>query len=748
MATGPPRQPVQRARPQSEPLTADGPFQPGPYYAIQTEHVLLVCIDTGIDGHVDPTQLDWLEDVSAVDKPKILLTGKPLVVDRTIEESTVPGKPGQPKDELRSVWKVVNNPEHQYVATIGGDIHNFQMYPRRPLKTDPKPPDAKTPDPTTPDPTTPDPKSESTTDGDAAAAPCADISHRPFVHIVSGGGGAFMHASHAHHTVANGDTLPGLLSPGRKKDQKEIFPSPPAMTFPNTPQSLRFFASRLIQGINRAMANLLMLLIGGVLGSWFGLWAPWPQVPVPASVVAGAALLFVAVVVRTFLRGPGRAAPGPRSVVTFFGSLAVGLLAAGLTYWLVPEHATVYLVTAAGLAVLLSFISAGARETRWWVPEEEEIEPPRTKLFWFGLLALALTLGLVQTRLVSGRLQLLWAIPAVVLFVVGVGGWWLWRRKHPQWQRASSALIPVLQVLITLTVVWQLARRFKLTDLYWSALFGGLIGVIVIVLASWAAVLVVSAVIAGFLRLRGAKPAAAWGRSLRLTWYCWNAILVGATVGWGALCAAGPGPDWFIAPPAFGLPAMLVALVTVLFVVDWLHRHMPQRYVWVVLALALGLVAVGWNWQWQSLWWAHSIVGAVLVIFGLLVGATMVHFSFLGVYQLIVGSNLAIVMAGTNQARLQELMPDEAVYDVFEKRERNELAQPDDPLDPVKVSNYERLLFGVRMTAPGLTHPGGPIQHLVSELFSSDVPPFYKSFLSFSSRKSDSKSDSGPAETR
>ena len=62
-----------------------GPIrQPGPYYAIETDHVRIVAIDTGIDGNLDAEQGEWLKRVSADRKPKILVTGKPLLVNATL----------------------------------------------------------------------------------------------------------------------------------------------------------------------------------------------------------------------------------------------------------------------------------------------------------------------------------------------------------------------------------------------------------------------------------------------------------------------------------------------------------------------------------------------------------------------------------------------------------------------------------------------------------------------------------------
>ena len=100
--------------------------QPGPYYAVQTKHLLLVAIDTGIDGHLDREQWDWLTEVSRRPGPKVLVTGKPLLVNAKLQPCWVGPKP---KDGVGdSVWKLVNRPEYEYLATVGGDVHNFQKY--------------------------------------------------------------------------------------------------------------------------------------------------------------------------------------------------------------------------------------------------------------------------------------------------------------------------------------------------------------------------------------------------------------------------------------------------------------------------------------------------------------------------------------------------------------------------------------------------------------------------------------------
>ncbi len=146
--------------------------QPGPYFVIDTEHVRLVCVDPGILGNLDAEQAAWLVQVSAESvKPKVLLTGKPLLVDGHVEPCPFlgPGVPvpddlafdGSRTDPFSSVLDVVHHRRFGYVATIGGDVHNYQHYPVR-LPGSP-----------------------------------AQQGERTIHHVVSGGGGAFMHATHA-----------------------------------------------------------------------------------------------------------------------------------------------------------------------------------------------------------------------------------------------------------------------------------------------------------------------------------------------------------------------------------------------------------------------------------------------------------------------------------------------------------------------------------------------------------------------
>jgi calcineurin-like phosphoesterase family protein len=103
------------------PLRQERSDQAGPYFAIEAGPILLVGIDTGIRGRLDREQGEWLKRISQHDKPKILLTGKPLVVDAGKKDLEIEGGGG--------VRAIVDDPNHRYIAVIGGDIHNYQRYP-------------------------------------------------------------------------------------------------------------------------------------------------------------------------------------------------------------------------------------------------------------------------------------------------------------------------------------------------------------------------------------------------------------------------------------------------------------------------------------------------------------------------------------------------------------------------------------------------------------------------------------------
>ncbi len=96
------------------------PTQPGPYWAIDAGPLRIVGIDTGVVGSIDAEQADWLRRVSFnSERAKVLVTGKPLIVNG----HRLPDATGKLVDD------VVRDPRARYVMAVGGDTHNYQRYP-------------------------------------------------------------------------------------------------------------------------------------------------------------------------------------------------------------------------------------------------------------------------------------------------------------------------------------------------------------------------------------------------------------------------------------------------------------------------------------------------------------------------------------------------------------------------------------------------------------------------------------------
>ena len=480
--------------------------QPGPYYAVQTKHLLLVAIDTGIDGHLDREQWDWLTEVSRRPGPKVLVTGKPLLVNAKLQPCWVGPKP---KDGVGdSVWELVNRPEHEYLATVGGDVHNFQKY-------------------------------------------VPDAPSGPQLHLVSGGGGAFMHATHPY---ANAD-----FDSRARNNPTSSFYAVPQESFPTRNQSVRHFAGLLVPGVVRIMGHLLLFLAGVLTGGIAGWLDPGPG-EVYARVVSALALalLLGLVLLRSVRRERSRSSGLARRVVSV-GAFLVGALAASAGYLLDPEHFQTYQLVWLAMTVLHCVLNALVRRSGWWRPADEFNRNPN--LLTFGLGALVFS-GLVFALLRALDADGAWGWPlfGALLILVTAGVGWVARRRrftvegigpldeetkalfgrrNRRWHIAGSILVPAVQAVVFGIGLHQLAAQVERPWLFWGAARGLLVTLIIVVAAA-VALIVLTEVVALVARLKYGWSARgyrqAWGWAAGLTHHAMVPLLLIGT----ALAIWGP----------------------------------------------------------------------------------------------------------------------------------------------------------------------------------------------------------------
>jgi hypothetical protein len=195
------------------------PVQPAPYFALELDELVLVAIDTGVTGEIDAEQGEWLLRVSQLPKPKVLLTGKPIWVSNEYHRCDIAwGGEDVRRGRARSVDDVVRAREHRYVAAIGGDVHNYQRYP-------------------------------------------VAFGDRRIQYIVSGGGGAYLSATHTIPTVAP--------TPHEGPPEPFSFSEEHFRCYPLRGDSLALFCRRAGPLLFKALVStLLIAAVAAVLVLW------------------------------------------------------------------------------------------------------------------------------------------------------------------------------------------------------------------------------------------------------------------------------------------------------------------------------------------------------------------------------------------------------------------------------------------------------------------------------------------------
>jgi Calcineurin-like phosphoesterase len=307
------------------------PLQPGPYYALDTGELLVVCVDSGITGDIDRNQAEWLVRVSeSTTKSKLLLVGRPLIDKMQHRPGPFPrvaGVPVKASDgtELASVDDVARHKPYRYVAAIGGDTHNFQRY-------------------------------DVTLDHDGK-------DERPFHYVVSGGGGAYMSATHIIDAAGElgFDDDQAAAKAAIRLDRFECYPS--------RPESLRYFAALMVPRLWRLVVALALGVLGFAVAALAVLVADIDARTLEGVLAVAAAalgLLFLVVFFRPGRRTRPTQPSRRRQALTYGASFVAGLVGGLAAWWLSPAEFGEHVVVIAAAVAAVGIVSQLLRKTDLW----------------------------------------------------------------------------------------------------------------------------------------------------------------------------------------------------------------------------------------------------------------------------------------------------------------------------------------------------------------------------------------------
>jgi hypothetical protein len=630
------------------------PLQPGSYFAIDTKHVRLVCIDTGITGEVDDKQASWIVEVSNDPdrRPKILLTGKPLVVNGGYEPGHIAPEANTTSDGehgFRTVDDIVRHPAHNYVAAIGGDLHNFQHYR-------------------------------------------GELEGRRLDYIVSGGGGAYMSATHTIPTRACPDGPLGARDEADQGGAQEVGAAlADPVLYPSREESLQYFAGQLLPRLWRLVRALGLVVVG--MGA--GAAAQWrlddPATRDALAICAAAlGLLFAGRIVL-----PARVTRGwPFRLGACVTAVVVGAVLVLATWWLTPDHVLRLVLGWAGLTAGGAIFAAVLRAKGSW-----QADPARFLVraaVGQAVVALVLTILIVPG---GARWDVAWSLGGVILL-------------------AGVVVLSLGALVLAAAVVAGVVAAVKVRPFRRA---WGFAGVVQPLLAGFVAAGIVGA---GFgldaittahdhwrvSVTAAAAPAVVVGALFALDWLRRTArpsfyrrdavLLVGGLVfgwRWGALDDV---RWWAVALTVILGGAVLFSARQVLY---------ADRYKLDAAILLAAAIALLWHYDVASTWVLDAAVGAAILLVVVLLAIAIAHLTFLGVQW------LAVDLAAHREGRDLFTLPQAS--EVLEWRGGGPA-----PAER-RVRRRADIVF------PGAHRPHGPLQAAVSEVFDSDRPPFYKHFL-------------------
>jgi hypothetical protein len=667
------------------------PRQPGPYYAIKTKYLMLFCIDTGIEGSVDATQMRWLRDTARAhpELPKLLLTGKPLVVNSTAHPHCLqPPVSGVP----RSVLEIVHDAPCRFRAVIGGDIHNFQHYER--------------------------------------FDPGVTVHH-----LVSGGGGAFTHATHPIR-LSDLDPRATQTSTGSntqmRLDDETLYPAPA--------ESFSSFAGRLVPSVRR-LAMMTLLFMAGVGLSLAA--APLPTAALRAGLAASWVVFAVMLAVHAFSKDPLTSPDDTGVRRTRSGLLVAEFCLAGvasglLGWWLTPSHFVGSGVIWFGATGWLILNAYGVRWSGWWHAAQR---PPVTSFVmqsnWAGakfIAGLAVAVALVcltawgAARSGAGLSAALLLASGCLYAVAAVLGWFWWRHASEGASSLWAKAAPFIAIGLQAVVIAAALAAYDQATGQISAYAGAWLGIVVAVLAPIVMLAILLVLVEVWALIGSVVPSGGtpygsrwrrrWGQAARLirpfSFVVWYSVLAGWAVWTSPL-----GMPEKAHRASVGFPVALAIIIGVFVGVDTIRRVTARwhRHVYKLVAIAAAVVIVAAislvvAFTRVPFWPVRGAAAAAVGTVAVLASLTATHLAFLDAYPLI---------WDRDAKQPTTVLSVEDAHRIITERAAGE--------DEQTTTFDRKLKRRANVAFPGLNMPFGPLQSFVSEIYSSHFPPFYKHFL-------------------
>ena len=476
------------------------PHQPGPYYAIDVgtvrarknaragSHSLLslrsrrgrrgeraalrlVTVDTGVDGSIDVEQARWVREMLKGPVPKVVVTGKPLVVGNTVRDFPINRSPKElGGDDLPRGLRglMAEETAERVIANLAGDTHNAQrvVFVGQ-AEHEPEEPSGRA--------------SATVAIGAKEHAQARGLALPP-VQIVAGGGGAYLSETHTTRLCHDGSLpLEGVAPP----------PAVPASAhhrFPSREVSARHFTITVGRNAAGVLGVVAILLVGIVLlALWRGRVAAGSEVelggsslPIWRVVGAGFALPLL---IGSSAGALSLARRRRWAAFVGVGIIAVGLLAGTLGSWGVEswdpeswgEAKLLALGAVAAVAIPVLPLAIPVVQAfpllRRFVPVRSLVlaalgvagtaaaRPFKPHVPGAPVLALIVAAGVAAIAI--GRLA--------IIRLIAKNDEWILRRTHP-WLRTAFAvatLWPVLLVVAPLVVLRIAGGPKGLVDLGW-----------------------------------------------------------------------------------------------------------------------------------------------------------------------------------------------------------------------------------------------------------------------------------------